>query len=150
MRTSTKLISASAVALLATATLAACGGGSSTAEATSAASPAASAIASSSAGAIVGNDPATWAPIMVKKKTKSIELIPNQIAVFPAYEYAKNGNYTAISSDPAVVEVLPADNSSVVGFRAVAPGTAVVKVYDDAVENGGKKIKKVTITVNAG
>ena len=40
------------------------------------------------------------------------------------------------------------DNSTVVGFRAIAPGTAVVKVYDDAVENGGKKIKKVTITVN--
>ncbi len=148
MRTPAKLISASAVALLATATLAACGGGSSSSEASTAASPAASAIASSSAAPIVGDDPATWAPIMVKKKTKTIEMIPRQIAVFPAYEYAKNGNFTAISSDPAVVEILPADNSTVVGFRAIAPGTAIVKVYDDAVENGGKKIKKVTITVN--
>ncbi len=85
---------------------------------------------------------------MVKKKTKSIELVPGQIAVFPAYEYAKNGNYTAISSDPAVVEVLPADNASVVAFRAVGPGTAIVKVYNDAVENGGKRIKRVAITVN--
>ncbi|MEY4136496.1 MAG: hypothetical protein RL205_624 [Actinomycetota bacterium] len=148
MRTTTKLISASAVALLATSTLAACGGGSSSSEASSAASPATSAVASSTAAPIVGNDPATWAPIMVKKKTKTIEMIPNQIAVFPAYEYAKNGNFTAISSDPSVVEVLPADNASVVAFRAVGPGTAVVKVYDDAVENGGKKIKKVSITVN--
>jgi hypothetical protein len=85
---------------------------------------------------------------MVKKKTKSIELVPGQIAVFPAYEYAKNGNYTAISSDPAVVEVLPADNASVVAFRAIGPGTAIVKVYNDAVENGGKRIKRVAITVN--
>ncbi|MGI9136078.1 MAG: hypothetical protein ACR2JS_03330 [Candidatus Nanopelagicales bacterium] len=150
MRTPNKLISASAVVLLATATLAACGGSSSSSEASTAASPAASAIASSSAEALIGGDPATWSPIMVKKKTKTIELIPNQVAVFPAYEYAENGNYTAISSDPTVVEVLPADNASVVAFRAIAPGTAVVKVYDDAVENGGKKIKKVTINVNAG
>lgn len=150
MRTPTKLISASAVALLATATLAACGGSSSSSEASTAASPAASAISSSSAEAIIGGDPATWSPIMIKKKTKTIELIPNQMAVFPAFEYAKNGNYAVISSDPTVVEVLPADNASVVALRALAPGTAVVKVYDDAVENGGKKIKKVTITVNAG
>jgi len=149
MRAPTKLISASAVALLATAALAACGG-STTSEASTAASPAASAIASSSAETLVGGDPATWSPIMVKRKTKTIELIPGQIAVFPAYEYAKNGNYTAISSDPAVVEVLPADNASVVAFRAIAPGTALVKVYDDAVENGGKRIKRVAITVNPG
>ena len=148
MRTPTKLISASAVALLATVTLAACGGSSSSSEASSAASPAASAIASSSTEAIIGGDPGTWAPIIVKKKTKTVELIPNQIAVIPAFEYAKNGNFTAISSDPTVVEVLPADNASIVAFRAIAPGTAVVKVYDDAVENGGKKVKKVTITVN--
>jgi ABC-type glycerol-3-phosphate transport system substrate-binding protein len=147
MRTPTKLVSTAAIALLATGALAACGGSSSSSEATAAASPAASAIASE-ATTIVGDDPATWAPIMVKKKTKTIEMIPRQIAVFPAYEYAKNGNFTAVSSDPAVVEILPADNSTVVGFRAIAPGTAVVKVYDDAVENGGKKIKKVTITVN--
>ena len=147
MRTPTKLVSTAAIALLATGALAACGGSSSSSEATAAASPAASAVASE-ATTIVGDDPATWAPIMVKKKTKTIEMIPRQIAVFPAYEYAKNGNFTAVSSDPAVVEILPADNSTVVGFRAIAPGTAVVKVYDDAVENGGKKIKKVTITVN--
>ena len=86
---------------------------------------------------------------MVKRKTKTIELVPNQVGVFPAYEYAKNGNFTAISSDPAVVEVLPADNASVVAFRAIAPGTAIVKVYDDAVENGGKRIKRVAVTVIA-
>jgi hypothetical protein len=147
MRTPSKLISTAAVALLAAGTLAACGGSSSSSEATAAASPAASVMSSESA-TIVGGDPATWSPIMVKKKTKRVELIPNQVGVFPAYEYAKNGNYTAISSDPAVVEVLPADNASVVAFRAIAPGTAIVKVYDDAVENGGKRIKRVAITVN--
>lgn len=147
MRTPTKLVTTAVVALVATGTLAACGGSSSSSEASAVASPAASAIASESA-TIIGGDPATWSPIMVKKKTKTVELIPGQVAVFPAYEYAKNGNYTAISSDPAVIEVLPADNASVVAFRALSVGTAVVKVYDDAVENGGKKIKKVTITVN--
>ena len=144
MRTHIKFISTAAIAILATGTLAACGGSSTTSEP----SPAASVIASEPA-TMVGDDPATWAPIMVKKKTKVIEMIPRQIAVFPAYEYAKNGNFTAISSDPAVVEILPADNSSVVGFRAIAPGTAIVKVYDDAVESGGERIKRVAITVVA-
>jgi hypothetical protein len=140
MRTPSKIIATAAAALVATGTLAACGGSSSSSEAT----------ASAPASAIVGGDPATWSPIMVKRETKTIELVPNQVGVFPAYEYAKNGNFTAISSDPAVVEVLPADNASVVAFRAIAPGTAIVKVYDDAVENGGKRIKRVAITVNAG
>ena len=146
MRTPSKIIAIAAVALVATGTLAACGGSSSDSEAT--ASAPASAIASESM-TIVGGDPATWSPIMVKRKTKTIELVPNQVGVFPAYEYAKNGNFTAISSDPAVVEVLPADNASVVAFRAIAPGTAIVKVYDDAVENGGKRIKRVAVTVIA-
>ena len=147
MRTPSKIIVTAAAVLVATGTLAACGGSSSSTEAT--ASAPSSGMASESA-TIVGGDPATWSPIMVKRKTKTIELVPNQVGVFPAYEYAKNGNFTAISSDPAVVEVLPADNASVVAFRAIAPGTAIVKVYDDAVENGGKRIKRVTITVNAG
>lgn len=146
MRTPSKIIALAAAALVATGTLAACGGSSSDSEAT--ASAPASAIASEST-TIVGGDPATWSPIMVKRKTKTIELVPNQVGVFPAYEYAKNGNFTAISSDPAVVEVLPADNASVVAFRAIAPGTAIVKVYDDAVENGGKRIKRVAVTVLA-
>ena len=146
MRTPSKIIALAAAALVATGTLAACGGSSSDSEAT--ASAPASAIASEST-TIVGGDPATWSPIMVKRKTKTIELVPNQVGVFPAYEYAKNGNFTAISSDPAVVEVLPADNASVVAFRAIAPGTAIVKVYDDAVENGGKRIKRVAVTVIA-
>ena len=146
MRTPSKIIALAAAALVATGTLAACGGSSSDSEAT--ASAPASAIASESM-TIVGGDPATWSPIMVKRKTKTIELVPNQVGVFPAYEYAKNGNFTAISSDPAVVEVLPADNASVVAFRAIAPGTAIVKVYDDAVENGGKRIKRVAVTVLA-
>ena len=146
MRTPSKIIALAAAALVATGTLAACGGSSSDSEAT--ASAPASAIASESM-TIVGGDPATWSPIMVKRKTKTIELVPNQVGVFPAYEYAKNGNFTAISSDPAVVEVLPADNASVVAFRAIAPGTAIVKVYDDAVENGGKRIKRVAVTVIA-
>ena len=146
MRTPSKIIALAAAALVATGTLAACGGSSSDSEAT--ASAPASAIASEST-TIVGGDPATWSPIMVKRKTKTIQLVPNQVGVFPAYEYAKNGNFTAISSDPAVVEVLPADNASVVAFRAIAPGTAIVKVYDDAVENGGKRIKRVAVTVIA-
>lgn len=97
---------------------------------------------------IVGDDPATWAPVMVKKKTKKVAIIPRQIAVFPSYEYAKNGDFTAVSSDPMVIEILPADNSSVVGFRAVGAGTAVVKVYNGPVDGGGKMIKKVKVTVN--
>ena len=87
-------------------------------------------------------------PIMVKKKKKSVELIPRQIAVFPNYEYAKKTKYVAVSSDPAIVEILPADNASVVGFRALGPGTAVVKVYDGPVDGKGKVIQKVKVTVN--
>lgn len=123
--------------------LAACGGGDS-GEATPAASMPASAMAD--AGTVVGGDPSTWAPVMIKKGTKAIELVPRQVAVWPALEYAENPDFTAISSDPTVVEVLPADDGTVVGIRAVAPGEATVKVYKDASATG-KAFRKVKVTV---
>lgn len=96
---------------------------------------------------MVGQDPATWSPVLVKKK-KKIELIPSQIAVFPDFEYSKKTGYVAVSSDPGVIEILPAGNGTAVGFRALGPGTAVVKVYDGPVDAKGKVVQKVKVTVN--
>lgn len=147
-RPSRKILAIASIGMLATAVLGACGGSEDASTSSAAASAAASAMASTTADSdsMVGGDPATWGPVMVKKK-KSLELVPRQVAVFPALEYAKNANYTAISSDPAVVEILPANNSTVVGFRALAEGTAVVKVYNGPVSTGGTLVRKVTVTV---
>lgn len=93
-----------------------------------------------------GDDPSTWAPVILKKKTKAVEMVPRQVAIWATLEYADNPDYTAVSSDPSVVEILPSDSGTVVGFRAVAPGEAVVKVYKN-VEATGKAYRKVSVTV---
>ena len=141
-----------AVALVLVGALAACGGST---DEGAAASPTMSlpseAMASSAAVAsedLVGGDPGTWAPILIRKKNKSVDLVPGQVAIFPAYEYAKNPNFVAVSSDPAVVEVLEAEPRSVVGLRAVGIGTATVKVYRGTDTGGqGKYLRKVKVTV---
>ena len=98
---------------------------------------------------MVGTDPATWSPILIKKKTKSVELIPGQVAIFPAFEYAANPNFVAVSSDPTVVEVLEANPQSVVGLRAVGVGEATVKVYRGTASGGqGKYLRKVKVVVS--
>ena len=150
-RPSTKVMALAACGLLAATMLSACSDSAETVP-TVAPTVAVSALAEPTVEAtediMVGDDPATWSPIMVKKKKKTVELIPRQIAVFPNFEYAKKTKYVAVSSDPAIVEILPADNASVVGFRALGPGTAIVKVYDGPVDGKGKVIQKVKVTVN--
>ncbi len=140
-RTTVALVLAGVTAL----GLAACGGDDTASEPSS--SMPASALAEPSDGtSAVGTDPSTWAPIMVKKKTKAVEMVTRQVAVWPALEYAENPSLTAVSSDPTVVEVLPADDGTVVGFRALGPGEAVVKVYEDTAMEG-KAFRKVRVTV---
>ena len=110
-----------------------------------------SAMGSSAAtpsGDIVGADPSTWSPILIKVKTKAVDLVPGQVAIFPAYEYAANPNFIAVSSDPAVVEVLEANPQSVVALRAVGIGTAIIKVYRGTESGGqGKYLRKVKVVV---
>ncbi len=97
---------------------------------------------------MVGTDPATWSPILIKKKTKSVDLIPGQVAIFPAFEYASNPNFIAVSSDPTVVEVLEANPQSVVALRAIGVGEATVKVYRGTDSGGqGKYLRKVKVVV---
>lgn len=149
-RPSTKVLAITACGLLAVTMLGACSDSAETVP-TVAPTVAASALAEPTVEAtedvMVGEDPATWSPIIIKKK-KSIEIIPKQVALFPNFEYGKKTKYVAVSSDPAIIEVLPADNASVVAFRGLAPGTAVVKVYDGPVDGKGKVIQKVKVTVN--
>ncbi|NQW71876.1 MAG: hypothetical protein HQ453_04025 [Actinobacteria bacterium] len=149
-RPSTRVMAFAAFGLLAATTLGACGDSTETVPATP--SVAMSALTEPTVEAtediMVGQDPATWSPVIVKEKKKKIELIPTQIAVFPDFEYSKKTGYVAVSSDPAIIEILPAGNGTAVGFRALGPGTAVVKVYDGPVDAKGKVIRKVKITVN--
>ena len=150
-RPSTRVMAFAAFGLLAATTLGAC---SDSAESTPTGPPsvAASALAEPSIEAtediMVGADPATWSPVIVKPKKKKIELIPSQIAVFPDFEYSKKTEYVAVSSDPAIIEILPAGIGTAVGFRALGPGTAVVKVYDGPVDAKGKVVQRVKVTVN--
>ena len=83
---------------------------------------------------------------MLRKKTKNVELVPRQIAVWPGLEYDTNPDLTIITSDPTVVDVLPADSGTVVGFVAVGPGEAVIRVYKTP-DTTGKALRKVTVTV---
>ena len=150
-RPSTRVMALAAFGLLAATTLGACSDSAETVP-TTAPSVAMSALAEPLVEAtediMVGEDPATWSPIIVKAKKKMIDLIPNQIAVFPNFEYSKKAGYVAVSSDPAIIEVLPASNGTAVGFRALGPGTAVVKVYDGPVDGKGKVVQRVKVTVN--
>lgn len=152
-RRSIKALAGLATAGLAMTVLAACGGsGDEGASASPSISLPAAAMATTAAGtgdAVVGGDASTWSPILVKKKTKSVSLVPGQIAIFPAFEYAANPNYVAVSSDPAVVEVLEADKNSVVALHAVGVGEAVVKVYKGTDQGGqGKYLRKVKVQVS--
>ena len=146
---SRRILAIASIGLLSIALLGACGGSDDASTESASALAAASAMAGSSADpdSLIGSDPSTWGPVMVKKK-KSVELLPRQVAVFPALEYAKNANYAAISSDSEVVEILPAHSSTVVGFRALSEGTAVVTVYNGSASNEGNLVRKVTVTVN--
>lgn len=138
-------ISFIAVAAVGALTLAACSGSADTASPVASATPTAVASASATEAA-PGSDPAVWAPKMLRKKTKTVELVSRQIAVWPALAYDKNPDLTIVTSDPLVVDVLPADSGTVVGFVAVAPGEAVVRVYKTP-DTTGKPFRKVTVTV---
>lgn len=102
--------------------------------------------AASATAGMPGSDPATWAPIMLRKGTKNVELVTRQVAVWPNLEYANNPDFTVVTSDPTVVEALPAGDGTVVGIIGVGPGEAVVRVYKTP-DVTGKAFRKVTVTV---
>lgn len=103
--------------------------------------------AASPTAGMPGSDPATWAPIMLRKGTKTLELVTRQVAVWPALEYANNPDFTVVTSDPTVVEALPSGDGTVVGIIGVGPGEAVVRVYKTP-DVTGKAFRKVTVTVS--
>ena len=151
MKTNNTVFSTIAVAFLAAATLAACGGSDASSTESTAPStiPSAAMQSPTASDSMVGTDPGTWAPLMVRK-AKTVTLVPGQIALVPSLNYAGRPNIVAVSSDESVVEVLPSDPNSLVAFRAVAPGTATIQAYNGPVDAAGtKKLRKITITVEA-
>lgn len=147
-----RAIGAAIACSIALTALAGCGGssdeGASASPSIALPSAAMESTAATASGDMVGTDPATWSPILVKKKTKKVDLIPGQVAIFPAFEYAANPYFIAVSSDPTVVEVLEANPQSVVGLRAVGIGEATVKVYRGTEGGGqGKYLRKVKVVV---
>ena len=85
--------------------------------------------AASPTAGMAGSDPATWAPIMLRKGTKTVELVTRQVAVWPALEYANNPDFTVVTSDPTVVEALPSGDGTVVGIIGVVFGALRVAVF---------------------
>lgn len=123
--------------------LAACGGDD--------AAPAPSIPASSMASqaAMPGSDPATWAPILVRKSTADVSLLVGQVAIVPRLEYAQR-SWLAESSDPSIAQVLDPETSQVVGFRGMAAGSAVIRVYrgtGTANDGKGKLVQEIPVTV---
>lgn len=146
-----------ALALGGSLLLAGCGGD----DAGSAAS--ASAMASTSAvpsdamsgtpggdSSLIGSDPATWAPVIIKKGSSTIDLVVGQVAIAPALKYAKFP-YVIEASDPEVVSVTTPDAGQVVAIQGIAAGTSTVTVYKgQGKANGGKgkKLAEVEVTVS--
>ena len=139
------------------ALLAGCSSGDSGTAASASAMPSgamsASAAASGSVvdeGSLIGADPATWAPLIVKKGESSLEMVVGQVAIAPKLKYAKQP-WIVESSDEGVISVSTPDAGQVVAMQAVAPGTATVTVYaGKGKANGGKGkvIATVEVTVS--
>lgn len=101
-------------------------------------------------GTLIGADPSTWAPVIVKKGESSIELVVGQVAIAPKLRYAQQ-SYAVESSDASVVSVSTPDTGQLVAMQAVGAGTATVTVYRGAGKaNGGKGkiLAKVEVTVS--
>lgn len=138
--------SAAAALAAAALVLAGCGGGD---EAAPSASLPASAMASASPGAMPGSDPATWSPVLIRKGTTDVTLLVGQVAIAPRFAYADR-SYLVESSDPTVVQVLDPETGQVVGFRGMAEGSAVVRVYrgsGKANDGKGKLLQEIPVIV---
>ena len=139
------------------ALLAGCSSGDSGAAASASASAMPSGAMSASAeasvtneGSLIGADPATWAPLIVKKGDSSLDMVVGQVAIAPKLKYAKQP-WIVESSDEAVVSVSTPDAGQVVAMQAAAAGTATVTVYaGKGKANGGKGkvIATVEVTVS--
>lgn len=140
------------------ALLAGCSSGDSGAAASASASamPSGAMSASASAsvageGSLIGSDPATWAPLIVKKGESTLDMVVGQVAIAPKFKYAKQ-SYVVESSDESVISVTTPDAGQVVAMQAAAPGTATVTVYTGKGKaNGGKGkiLATVDVTVSA-
>lgn len=126
-------------------------GSAASAVATSSALPSGAMSESPSAGgALIGGDPATWAPIIIRKSTTTVDLVVGQVAIAPALKYA-DLPYVIEVSDPAVVSVTTPDAGQVVAVQGVAAGTSTVTVYrGKGKANGGKGkvVAEVEVTVS--
>lgn len=133
-------------AVLGATALAGCGGDDGTATPTP--SLPASAMATPST-AMPGSDPATWSPVLVRKGTADVTLLVGQVAIVPRLEYAKR-SWLAESSDPTIAQVLDPETAQVVGFRGMAAGSAVIRVYrgtGKANDGKGKLVQEIPVTV---
>lgn len=101
-------------------------------------------------GNLIGSDPATWAPVIIKPGESSLELVVGQVAIAPKFRYAKQ-SYIVESSDAAVASVSTPDSGQIVAVQAVAAGTTTITVYrgsGKANDGKGKVLAVVELTVS--
>jgi len=112
------------------------------------------ATSSVSESAIVGGDPATWSPLEVTAEMNGldVEMVPNQVANFTGFPDSAKGYFVTTSNNEVVNVTNAPDKTLTPGFRAVAPGTAEVTLWDGNPEaedpaEKGDPIAQVTVVV---
>jgi ferric-dicitrate binding protein FerR (iron transport regulator) len=98
-------------------------------------------------GTLIGADPSTWAPLLIKRGESALDMVVGQVAIAPKFRYAKQ-SFAVESSDASVASVSTADTGQVVALQAVGPGTATVTIYRGSGKaNGGKGKILATVEV---
>lgn len=79
----------------------------------------------------IGNDPSSWAPVLITSNTNTVTLVPRQSAAFADYEYTAapaGTQYLITSTAPSVAAPIASTDSMVPSFTAGTSGEAVITV----------------------
>ena len=162
MKSTTRATTIAMVGLSAAGLLAACSG-SSDSTASGSAAPSSSAIASPSSAvanpsaSLVGGDPSTWSPINITQNMNGtkVKIVVGQAAIFTDLPQNDATNTIIVRAKPKgvvrVTQQSATDGSATnAGFVGIAPGKAIVTVYDGKPKDSGTQvIMQFTVRVKA-
>lgn len=87
-------------------------------------------------GTMVGEDPGTWAPIVITEELneQTVQMVPGQVGIIPVLSSSPEGSIIVETSDPEIVEVMQAEDTGDMqtqpGITAKKVGAATVTVLD--------------------
>lgn len=95
----------------------------------------------------VGEDPATWSPVIVNGDTEDVDLVVGQFAIIDRSVFPANANWETIEvtgSDKNIVMVTQANDNANATIQALAEGDATVTIL----EEGDMVIKTLNVKVS--